>query len=165
MRDLASPEKLRSTCNQCALSKVRCNKRKPTCQRCETQKHECVYDRSRRRGKPRSSRQQRSFDRRSTRYSAQSSYNNVEIDPFSKLSSLLPGDDIFDCSHWADSNMFCGDKFHATRPGTAATAADGRLFCSHKICTVRQTLPRRNMHKHRVLHTRHALVILLKLPL
>ena len=124
-------EKLRSTCNQCALSKVRCNKRKPTCQRCETHEFECVYDRSRRRGKPRSSQQQRSLDGRSTPYNAQSgsgpynwpnsSYSNVGIDPFSKLSSLLPGDDAFDCSLWADpDNMFYGGNSDSTREGSSS---------------------------------------------
>lgn len=123
MSGLASPEKLRSTCNQCALSKVRCNKRKPTCQRCETHEFECVYDRSRRRGKPRTTQQQRSLDGRSTPFSAQGgAYNwpgssyNAAIDPFSKLSSLLPGDAAFDCSLWADSgNMFYSDNSDSMR--------------------------------------------------
>ncbi|KAG9201707.1 hypothetical protein G6514_005516 [Epicoccum nigrum] len=123
-----SLEKLRSTCNQCALSKVRCNKRKPVCQRCETHDFECVYDRSRRRGKPRSSQQQRQLDGWSTAHSAQSGgpgpynwpYTNGGggggIDAFSKLSSLLPGDDTFDCSLWADPNgMFYGDTSDSTR--------------------------------------------------
>jgi hypothetical protein len=53
-------EKLRSTCNNCALSKVRCNKKKPVCQRCETHKLPCVYGPSQRRGKPLSTAQHQS---------------------------------------------------------------------------------------------------------
>ncbi|KAF2133638.1 hypothetical protein P153DRAFT_161102 [Dothidotthia symphoricarpi CBS 119687] len=49
--------KLRSTCKECALSKVRCEKQKPTCRRCESHDFECVYDRSKRRGKPRATKQ------------------------------------------------------------------------------------------------------------
>lgn len=115
MSGLASPEKLRSTCNQCALSKVRCNKRKPICQRCETHDFECVYDRSRRRGKPRSSQQQRSLEGPYTW--PDPSYNDVGMDPFSKLSNhLLRGDDAFDCSLWADSNdMLYADNSDSTR--------------------------------------------------
>ncbi|KAF9639590.1 hypothetical protein BFW01_g11396 [Lasiodiplodia theobromae] len=37
MSGTTSSEKLRSTCDNCALSKVRCNKKKPVCQRCEAQ--------------------------------------------------------------------------------------------------------------------------------
>ena len=128
-----SLEKLRSTCNQCALSKVRCNKRKPVCQRCETHDFDCVYDRSRRRGKPRSSQQQRQIDGWSTARSAQSvpgpydwpnsSYTNGvgEIDDFSNLSSLLPGDDTLECSLWANpNNMFYGDNSDSTREGSSS---------------------------------------------
>ena len=52
----ASNEKLRSTCDSCALSKVRCNKQKPVCRRCMTSKLDCVYGQSQRKGKPASKR-------------------------------------------------------------------------------------------------------------
>jgi hypothetical protein len=121
-----SQEKLRSTCNQCALSKVRCNKRKPTCQRCETHDFECVYDRSRRRGKPRSSQEQRCLDGRSTPSSAQSglynwpnSYDNM--DPFPEFSNLLPGDDIVDFSLCDGlDNMLYGGNSDSTREGSSS---------------------------------------------
>lgn len=45
-------EKLRSTCDCCASSKVRCNKQKPSCQRCKFLKLDCVYGPSRRKGRP-----------------------------------------------------------------------------------------------------------------
>jgi hypothetical protein len=45
-------EKLRSTCDSCASSKVRCNKQKPACRRCMTLKLDCLYGQSRRKGKP-----------------------------------------------------------------------------------------------------------------
>jgi hypothetical protein len=101
-----SQEKLRSTCNLCALSKVRCNKRKPTCQRCETHDFECVYGRSRQRGKPRSSQQhlQRSIDGRSTPNWPNSSFDNVGMDLFSDSTNLLPADGTFDWTLWADPN-------------------------------------------------------------
>jgi hypothetical protein len=113
-----SQEKLRLTCNQCALSKVRCNKRKPTCQRCETHDFECVYDRSRRRGKPRSSQQQHPIDRRSTPYSTQSapynwsnsSFNDVGIDPLYDLTTLMPENGMFDCSIWTDPKHMLYDS-------------------------------------------------------
>ena len=45
-------EKLRSSCDSCAVSKVRCGKQKPRCQRCTHMKLECIYGPSRRKGKP-----------------------------------------------------------------------------------------------------------------
>ena len=110
----ASQEKLRLTCNQCALSKVRCNKRKPTCQRCEKLGFECVYDLARRRGKLRSSHQQRSMDANTTPLTTEnglydwsnssvSSFTNVAMDLFSQFPDLLPGPGTFDCNDlWTD---------------------------------------------------------------
>lgn len=45
-------QKLRSSCNNCAQSKVRCKKEHPKCYRCERLGLNCFYGRSRRRGKP-----------------------------------------------------------------------------------------------------------------
>lgn len=45
-------EKLRSSCDGCASSKVRCEKQQPSCSRCKQLDQACIYGRSRRRGKP-----------------------------------------------------------------------------------------------------------------
>ncbi|KAL3477499.1 hypothetical protein BJX99DRAFT_226000 [Aspergillus californicus] len=44
--------KLRTSCDACAASKVRCSKEQPRCARCTQHDHKCVYGRSRRKGKP-----------------------------------------------------------------------------------------------------------------
>lgn len=51
-------EKLRSSCDGCASSKVRCEKQQPSCSRCQQLSQVCIYGRSRRRGKPVSRQQQ-----------------------------------------------------------------------------------------------------------
>ncbi len=45
--------KLRATCDACKDAKVRCNRDVPTCYRCRNQKLKCVYNLSRRMGRPR----------------------------------------------------------------------------------------------------------------
>ena len=45
--------KLRATCDACKDAKVRCNRDVPTCYRCRNQKLRCVYNLSRRMGRPR----------------------------------------------------------------------------------------------------------------
>lgn len=52
----SSGEKLRTTCDSCASSKVRYNKQKPICRRCTALNLDCVYGPSRRKGKPPGSR-------------------------------------------------------------------------------------------------------------
>ncbi|KAM3081314.1 hypothetical protein ACMFMG_004781 [Clarireedia jacksonii] len=47
------PAKLRSSCNECAAAKVRCDKAHPECVRCVTNEIKCVYGVSRRLGKTR----------------------------------------------------------------------------------------------------------------
>lgn len=55
--------KLRESCNNCALSKVKCTKEQPICSRCEERDMECQYSPSRRIGKRRGpSSQQRTAD-------------------------------------------------------------------------------------------------------
>ena len=144
-----SQEKLRSTCNQCTLSKVRCNKRKPTCQRCQTHNFRCVYDRSRRQGKPRSSQQQRSLDGPSTSYPAQSelcnwpnAYNNESMDPLAELTRLLPGDDMVDYSLWTDADaMLSSASSDSTREGSRSDTSVRMTFapldrpCQGETCT------------------------------
>ena len=48
--------KLRATCDACKDAKVRCNRDVPTCYRCRNQKLNCVYNLSRRMGRPRRNR-------------------------------------------------------------------------------------------------------------
>ena len=48
--------KLRSTCDACKDAKVRCNREAPSCYRCRNQKLRCVYNLSRRMGRPRRNR-------------------------------------------------------------------------------------------------------------
>ena len=45
--------KLRATCDACKDAKTRCNRELPTCYRCRNQKLKCVYNLSRRMGRPR----------------------------------------------------------------------------------------------------------------
>jgi hypothetical protein len=45
-------EKFRAACDRCAASKVRCEKQQPKCYRCQQLRLDCVYGRSRRKGKP-----------------------------------------------------------------------------------------------------------------
>lgn len=45
-------QKLRDSCDKCSASKVRCNKQKPTCRRCEKLGYPCVYSPVRRVGRP-----------------------------------------------------------------------------------------------------------------
>ena len=45
--------KLRSTCDACKDAKTRCNREVPSCYRCRNQKLKCVYNLSRRMGRPR----------------------------------------------------------------------------------------------------------------
>jgi len=47
------PTKLRSSCDECAAAKVRCNKGQPECARCIASGVKCVYGLSRKFGKPR----------------------------------------------------------------------------------------------------------------
>ncbi|KAJ5852596.1 transcriptional regulator family: Fungal Specific TF [Penicillium soppii] len=47
-----SQPKLRTSCDPCSSSKVRCTKEKPGCSRCSRNGLECVYGRSQRKGKP-----------------------------------------------------------------------------------------------------------------
>ncbi|KAK0640247.1 Aflatoxin biosynthesis regulatory protein [Lasiodiplodia hormozganensis] len=110
MSGTTSSEKLRSTCDNCALSKVRCNKKKPVCQRCEAQDLECVYGRSQRRGKPRAAQhhhhqqQQRQRDQ-----PLHSPYSWCSTDPFDVMNTFpdlrttLPDAAMFDAtSMWPE---------------------------------------------------------------
>ncbi|TID26013.1 Aflatoxin biosynthesis regulatory protein [Venturia nashicola] len=45
-------KKLRDACDYCALSKVRCNSRKPRCDRCQERGLACLYGLSNRKGRP-----------------------------------------------------------------------------------------------------------------
>ncbi|KAE8371762.1 hypothetical protein BDV26DRAFT_286519 [Aspergillus bertholletiae] len=38
-----APRRLRSTCDRCTMLKVRCDKKKPRCERCESVQQHCVY--------------------------------------------------------------------------------------------------------------------------
>ncbi|KUJ21529.1 uncharacterized protein LY89DRAFT_681014 [Mollisia scopiformis] len=44
--------KLRSSCNGCGTAKVKCDRGQPQCTRCKTLNLSCVYERSRKHGKP-----------------------------------------------------------------------------------------------------------------
>ncbi|KAL4881100.1 hypothetical protein BJY04DRAFT_64952 [Aspergillus karnatakaensis] len=44
--------KLRTSCDACTAAKTRCSKEQPQCLRCVKHGHQCVYGRSRRKGKP-----------------------------------------------------------------------------------------------------------------
>ncbi|KAJ5788561.1 transcriptional regulator family: Fungal Specific TF [Penicillium paradoxum] len=46
---------LRTSCDSCSATKVRCTKEQPTCSRCIKNGLKCIYGRSRRKGKPSSS--------------------------------------------------------------------------------------------------------------
>ncbi|TPX18778.1 uncharacterized protein E0L32_011527 [Thyridium curvatum] len=48
-----SRKKLRESCNNCAISKVKCTKEHPQCQRCEDREMQCHYSPTRRTGKRR----------------------------------------------------------------------------------------------------------------
>lgn len=48
----ARPPKLRSSCDDCGAAKVKCNRERPKCGRCETLNLNCVYGPSRKFGKP-----------------------------------------------------------------------------------------------------------------
>ncbi|KAK3707457.1 hypothetical protein LTR37_012099 [Vermiconidia calcicola] len=56
-----STTKLRLSCDECLLSKVRCEKQKPTCERCQGLGKACVYGTSRKLGRPSSGRQKGSL--------------------------------------------------------------------------------------------------------
>jgi len=45
-------QKLKDTCDMCSASKVRCNKEKPICSRCEQLGYPCFYSPARRMGRP-----------------------------------------------------------------------------------------------------------------
>ena len=47
-RRLSRPPKLKDTCDMCSTSKVRCDKMKPTCGRCERLGYQCSYSPARR---------------------------------------------------------------------------------------------------------------------
>lgn len=47
----ASNQKLKESCDDCAISKVKCTREKPTCQRCARRQRPCVYGASRRNGR------------------------------------------------------------------------------------------------------------------
>ena len=49
--DLSSGQKLRASCDACNHAKVKCNKTKPVCRRCDNQKLQCIYGLSLRAGK------------------------------------------------------------------------------------------------------------------
>lgn len=46
-----APVKLRSACDACSVAKVKCDKKKPVCDRCRTNSFTCSYSPSRRHGK------------------------------------------------------------------------------------------------------------------
>jgi Fungal Zn(2)-Cys(6) binuclear cluster domain/Aflatoxin regulatory protein len=48
----APAQKLKDSCNKCSASKVRCNKEKPTCGRCDKLGYPCFYSPARRVGRP-----------------------------------------------------------------------------------------------------------------
>jgi hypothetical protein len=53
--NLPSPSrapKLRDSCDACAVAKIRCNRRKPTCTRCEKRRLLCEYKATKRAGRP-----------------------------------------------------------------------------------------------------------------
>ena len=54
------PRKLRASCDNCYLSKVKCAKERPTCSRCSNHDVPCKYSPSQRVGKPKKSRDERS---------------------------------------------------------------------------------------------------------
>lgn len=59
--------KLRDSCNACAVSKLKCNKEKPTCSRCAKKKIACNYVATKRKGRKRAqSSQSTALDRQST---------------------------------------------------------------------------------------------------
>jgi hypothetical protein len=48
---MSTPIKLRSSCDSCAIAKVRCDKQQPICERCQKSRFTCSYGLSRRHGK------------------------------------------------------------------------------------------------------------------
>lgn len=56
-RGAARPRQLKDTCDMCSASKVKCDKRKPLCTRCERLGYPCFYSPARRLPKRRSSQQ------------------------------------------------------------------------------------------------------------
>ncbi len=51
-RRIPSPQKLKDTCDMCTASKVRCDKEKPICSRCDKLDYPCFYSPARRMGRP-----------------------------------------------------------------------------------------------------------------
>ncbi|KAM0723344.1 hypothetical protein Q7P37_000329 [Cladosporium fusiforme] len=95
------PEKLRTTCNNCAVSKVRCTRTKPTCSRCELYKVECVYGPSQRRGRPPA--------RDRARKSTQESVEELDLDFFLATTSSSEYPDanmLTDSAMWTDYDSF-----------------------------------------------------------
>ena len=45
-------QKLKDTCNICSASKIKCEKQRPSCSRCEKLGYRCVYSPARRKGRP-----------------------------------------------------------------------------------------------------------------
>jgi hypothetical protein len=55
----SNPTQLRSSCDSCANSKIRCSKEKPVCSRCEKRDISCSYSVPRRSGRPAQKKQQK----------------------------------------------------------------------------------------------------------
>jgi hypothetical protein len=51
-KDPQLPEKIRSSCDDCLKTKVKCGQTKPSCTRCITHGRQCVYSQSRKPGRP-----------------------------------------------------------------------------------------------------------------
>ncbi|RPA88301.1 hypothetical protein BJ508DRAFT_357029 [Ascobolus immersus RN42] len=63
--------KLRASCDACSLSKVKCDRQQPTCQRCQNLRVNCTYSPSRRMGKPAGSGSQKRAQQQAAQQAAQ----------------------------------------------------------------------------------------------
>lgn len=111
-------EKLRSSCDGCSSSKVRCEKQHPSCFRCQELGQVCIYGKSRRRGKP-----------ASKPYGSGTAPSGKAVHPTWDYSTELSQVSIenFDYSSWQMSQILNGfeaggsqwlEKEATLRPGT-----------------------------------------------
>ncbi|KAL9638742.1 MAG: hypothetical protein Q9164_001359 [Protoblastenia rupestris] len=88
-------EKLRSTCDSCGASKVKCDRQKPRCGRCISLGSDCIYGHSRRKGKP------------SSKWPVAKAQPPSPVDPEPNGSVSTPGEPIgtFELFDWCASDV------------------------------------------------------------
>ncbi|KAF2808159.1 uncharacterized protein BDZ99DRAFT_572061 [Mytilinidion resinicola] len=129
--------KLRASCDLCAAAKVKCSKEHPSCIRCTSNGHECVYGPSRKHGKPGRKRKPKPENKAAAK-SIANWVSSLGKDQFPEvqlaLESLMNGEDQFS---WNSNPGVPAPEPEPARDASFSLMADSPLNCPEPAGSVR----------------------------